>query len=263
MEMPENRRAHIFILSILLEAPEELQKSFGERLTKDLQKTYQKLRASFSSSATLPPILRAIDKKYARQALAASSGEPRENPKSQAPLTEVNTTSKLNERSLHRLEERRKKLIQDEAAPIAPIQLPKREAALEPPVQQTPPPPAHKEAEAAPKNKVVQDPKKLPKASSELMAMNKKTKREKTEAEKIFEQATTLQKTNHLDDAVTLYQKTLRLNPDFAEVYKNLGLIYMERKDKERALRNFKIYLQLSPQSEDKQIVEGWISSLQ
>jgi len=42
-----------------------------------------------------------------------------------------------------------------------------------------------------------------------------------------------------------------------------MGMIYMARKESERALRSFKIYLQLKPETNDKQMVEGWISSLQ
>lgn len=257
MEMPEHRRAQTLFLAFLLDAPDEIQKSFGDRLTFEMQKTYQKLRSTYSTNSSVPPVLKSIDKKIARKNLAAANAEPKET------LKPTNETQKLNERSLKRLEERRKRLVSDAPTAPAPSPAPSAASSVPPPTPTPSPTPSPAPLAEAPKPKPAVDPKKLPKVSSDLVALNKETKREKTEAEKIFEQADELQKSNHLEEAIGLYQKTLRLNPDFAEVYKNLGVIYMNRADKDRALRNFKIYLQLKPQSEDKQIVEGWISSLQ
>jgi predicted Zn finger-like uncharacterized protein len=105
--------------------------------------------------------------------------------------------------------------------------------------------------------------KKLPKPEPELIALNQQTSKMKQTALKLFEEGNLRQKENKVEEAITLYQNALREDPDLADVYKQLGVIYMNRQEKDRALRAFKIYLQLKPESDDRQVVQGWISSMQ
>lgn len=280
-ELPTHRRTQILIYSVYLDAPEDLQKSFGESTVHAMQKIYQKVRSSYGANAALPQILKSIDKKMARRTQTAAVSQTPEPQKTAEPAkpTEVekkekkgsvaaqensgDATQRLNERALQRLEEKRRQLLADsqkyEPTPAAPA-----EKNLEPGVSegaQTTAAPSPTKAPTKEAKKV--DPKKLPRASNDLVATNKEIKREKSEAQKVFDEGVSLQKANRVDEAINMYQKTLRLNPDFADVYRNLGVIYMNRRDNERALRNFKIYLQLKPDGADKQMVEGWISSLQ
>jgi tetratricopeptide (TPR) repeat protein len=106
-------------------------------------------------------------------------------------------------------------------------------------------------------------PTRLPKPTEQLVAQTKQEHHEESEAAKLFRQGVSFLSANKADEAIVAFQKSLRFDPDYAESYKKLGEIYMKRQDKERALRSFKIYLQLKPDSSDKQVVEGWISSLQ
>ncbi len=106
-------------------------------------------------------------------------------------------------------------------------------------------------------------PTKLPKPSAELVAANKQEVKEESEAAKLFREGERFLGEKKEEEAILAFQKSLRFDPDFAESYRKLGEIYMQKADKERALRSLKIYLQLKPDSSDKQLVEGWISSLQ
>jgi Flp pilus assembly protein TadD len=135
-----------------------------------------------------------------------------------------------------------------------------------PQVVEVKPAPAKKVAtEPAPKKtaKVEKQKKSLPKPDPELVALNKQSSKAKQNAMKLFEAGNQKQRENKVDEAVSLYQNALREDPDLAEVYKQLGIIYMNRQEKDRSLRAFKIYLQLRPESEDRQVVQGWISSMQ
>jgi tetratricopeptide (TPR) repeat protein len=133
----------------------------------------------------------------------------------------------------------------------------------------TPTPPKKSEAKVEPKKAPpkpapkAKQPTKLPSPSSTLVAANKKTERELSQAEKIYQEGLEQLKANKTSEAIVTFQKSLRLDPDLAESYRQLGEIYMKRNENDRALRSLKIYLQLKPDSSDKQVVEGWINSLQ
>lgn len=149
-----------------------------------------------------------------------------------------------------------------------PIEVPPapKPADITPPINQAIPPIAEKKAEKKEPIKIVtapKAPKTLPKADQNLIALNKKAKQSRQKASELYQQANERLKQNRVDDAIDLYQRSLREDPDLAESYKQLGVIFMERQQKDRALRNLKIYLQLRPTGDDKQLVEGWISSMQ
>ncbi|PIR22608.1 MAG: hypothetical protein COV44_07220 [Deltaproteobacteria bacterium CG11_big_fil_rev_8_21_14_0_20_45_16] len=115
----------------------------------------------------------------------------------------------------------------------------------------------------APRSKPKKASTRLPKASQELMAQNKISATQKKQAKTAYDQGNAQFSKGETDAALESYRQALKLDPDFADVYKRMGMIYMARKESERALRSFKIYLQLKPETDDKQMVEGWISSLQ
>ena len=65
------------------------------------------------------------------------------------------------------------------------------------------------------------------------------------------------------DDAVDAYNKSLEYNPDNAEAYYNLGLLYENFKgDPDFAIRSYEKYLKLQPKAMDKEEVQGWIARL-
>jgi len=65
------------------------------------------------------------------------------------------------------------------------------------------------------------------------------------------------------DEAVDSYSKSLEFNPDNAEAYYNLGLLYENFKgDPDFAVRGYKKYLELRPEALDKEEVTGWIERL-
>jgi len=60
--------------------------------------------------------------------------------------------------------------------------------------------------------------------------------------------------------AIEMYEKTLALEPDCAEAYLHLGIIYDDNlKDKERAGKYYRKYLKLSPHSDMSKMVREWI----
>lgn len=64
------------------------------------------------------------------------------------------------------------------------------------------------------------------------------------------------------DEAIDAYEKSLSYNPDNAEAYYNLGVLYNEYKyDADKARESFNKYLELKPDAEDKEEVDKMIES--
>jgi len=249
---PDFTRARIAIYEIGLEDPEDAQKILGSKWMEELGKTYKNHRDALRRSQPVPPLFQAIDKRISRR----GAYRPPPAPAPQAPVAPPP-------------KEIAKQQEQEAVTPTQPQQLSDSETQTDGSATTTDSnvSTSEKSAAAAGAGGITKKkdgkPKHLPRASTELMAANREIRREKSQAEKLFELGNTRFKEDKIAEALEAYQKALRLNPDFAEVYKRLGQIYMAKKDKERALRSFKIYLQLKPDSEDKQLVEGWINSLQ
>ncbi|MDD4954100.1 MAG: tetratricopeptide repeat protein [Candidatus Omnitrophica bacterium] len=64
-------------------------------------------------------------------------------------------------------------------------------------------------------------------------------------------------------DAIDEYKKSLEFDPDNADSYYNLGILYENYKqDSEKAIDCYRKYLGLKPDAADKYKVEGWIKKL-
>lgn len=66
------------------------------------------------------------------------------------------------------------------------------------------------------------------------------------QAQKHYKKGFEFHNQGSLDQAIEEYQKALKLNPSYAEVYMNLGAIYVEKKDYDAALLQFKKVVELN-----------------
>ena len=66
------------------------------------------------------------------------------------------------------------------------------------------------------------------------------------QAEKHFKKGFEYQDQGNLDQALQEYQKALELNPDYVQVYTNLGTVYLGKKDYDKAIQNFKKVIELN-----------------
>jgi tetratricopeptide (TPR) repeat protein len=66
------------------------------------------------------------------------------------------------------------------------------------------------------------------------------------QAEKHFKKGFEYQAHGDLDKALEEYQAALELNPDYVQVYTNVGTVYLGMKDYDRAIENFKKVIQLN-----------------
>ena len=67
---------------------------------------------------------------------------------------------------------------------------------------------------------------------------------------------------SRLERGIELLRKTLELDPDYFYAYKSLGLALWKQQDLAGARDAFAKYLELHPNAEDKETVEGWLSEL-
>lgn len=66
------------------------------------------------------------------------------------------------------------------------------------------------------------------------------------QAEKHFKRGFEYQDQGDLDRALAEYQKALELNPNYVQVYTNLGTVYLGKKDFDLAIQNFKKVIELN-----------------
>ena len=127
-----------------------------------------------------------------------------------------------------------------------------------------------KEADLERTNKKIDEiEKKIAKAQTSIQ---EKLQKEKKELEgKIKSLEETLQKERGLyhynlavsyaqaklyDEAIASYEKSLTFNPDNADAHYNLGVLYADFKsDSEKAISNYRKYLELKPDANDKEEV--------
>ena len=71
------------------------------------------------------------------------------------------------------------------------------------------------------------------------------TSKEK-QAEKHFKKGFEYQDQGNLDKALEEYGKALQLNPNYTQVYTNVGTVYLEKKDYDKAIQQFKKVIELN-----------------
>jgi tetratricopeptide (TPR) repeat protein len=75
-----------------------------------------------------------------------------------------------------------------------------------------------------------------------------------------FHLAVTARKAGLVDEAITEYQTTLRLDPSLSEAHYNLAVLYVrEKQAPELAAQSFKRFLELDPESERAESVRKWL----
>lgn len=62
------------------------------------------------------------------------------------------------------------------------------------------------------------------------------------------------------EEAKKALSRSVELNQDYAESYRDLGLLYYKNGEKEIAASNFKKYLQLKPKSKDADYIRGYLN---
>ena len=84
---------------------------------------------------------------------------------------------------------------------------------------------------------------------------------------KLYNQAQAATEMGYLDDAIEMYTKILKINPQFAKGYLELGNIYLKKGQDASSLanayRNFTEYLRLNPNAEDAQAVKNSLDKLE
>jgi predicted Zn finger-like uncharacterized protein len=280
-KLPDFQRAQYVALSIALDSSKEAEATLGDKKIASLTKAFTKAKESFQTNGSaLPDLFNNIDKKMLRRSSAMTASKSAETSppapmkpeiKAEAKTVKVNDkkkddslTKSLNEKAQKQLTEKttEKKEVETtaESAPAPAVQTVEK-----PKVEPSP-------EKAAPDKAVAEKPtpktpakttNKLPPPDSELIASNKQARKEESEAGKLYQMGLTQIEQGRPDEAIMSFQKSLRFDPDYAESYRKLGEIYMKKDERDKALRSLKIYLRLRPDSSDRQVVQGWISSLE
>lgn len=228
-QKPGFQRANNYIYYLSLQDKALTEKFFDERSLGKLERFYERHRSILRKHLSeLPRLQRAIDR------LRGKSG-----------------SSSKKEISKAKAKPRKKPSIQKEDPPA-----PKKQ-----PVKKTVEVPRNQKSSTARRNTRRQT--KLPKPDSTLVAKNRSLSRDKSQARRLFNQGNQQFNDGNIDAALDSYRQVIKLDHEFAEVYKRMGMIYMSRQQSDRALKSFKLYLKLKPETDDKKLVEGWISSLQ
>ena len=66
------------------------------------------------------------------------------------------------------------------------------------------------------------------------------------QAEKHFKKGFAYQNQGDLDKALQEYQKALQLNPNYTQVYTNVGTVHLKKKDYHKAIQQFKKVIELN-----------------
>lgn len=223
---PNFQRATNYIYRMILQKPDVAKKYFQEDQIKKISNLYQRYRKNLQPQiADLPSIHEEIDK-----LLKISEPKPPVKKEAEKPLAKPAPKTEAKPKT----------------PPPAPVARAKKSE--------------KKVEETKPKKKVQT---RLPKPDPELVAANKAEEASKEKAESLLKKGNQQFEQGDTEGALQSYQEALKMDESLAEVWKQKGKIHMARKESQRALRSFKMYLLLKPQTEDKQLVEGWIKSLQ
>lgn len=227
-DFPEFQRGTDYSLLVALRNPAATQKVLNEGFLESLVADYQQHRETLNASLSeLPKLYQSIDRRLKRSSLLPEASAPKEQREPQPEETPEPAPQPAEAES------------PDLAKPLPPNPMERKSTASR------------------------SRPTSLPKEDRQLVARNRASQNDRAAAEKLYEQGNEVYKSGSQDKALELYREALRKDPEFAEAYRQIGTIYMARKQPERALKSFKIYLTLRPQSSDKQMVESWINSLE
>ncbi|TVQ79432.1 MAG: hypothetical protein EA369_04685 [Bradymonadales bacterium] len=228
---PDFVRGKVYSLLLVLQNPNSAHDIFEEDLRKSLEQDYRRHRSQIVNQVTqLPRVYQDIDRflGFQRRPSAPSPPAP---PEETAPSEEP--TDDTDVRTL-------------------------ADFIVDTPTKEPPPNPFEQHAQG-PRTSA----SGLPMASAELVAQAQRGQQSDREAQSLYRQGLQSFEQGRLDEALRLFRDTLKANAEYADAYKQIGRIYMQREEASRALRSFKIYLQLKPGSADRSQVEGWIESLE
>jgi predicted Zn-dependent protease len=67
---------------------------------------------------------------------------------------------------------------------------------------------------------------------------------------------------SHYQQAIDAYLEAIRLDPDYADAHRGLGLVYRAQNKKQESCDEFNKYLALNPQAIDSNIVRGYLAEM-
>jgi tetratricopeptide (TPR) repeat protein len=238
---PDFVRAQIYALLIGLQNPEASQRIWGSSTLEALKDSYRNHRDLVASQLPqLPRVYQDINRLLGEEAGARPT--PSKTPSASVPAAPAPMPEAIASDAEEPL---------DNDNPSADLIVSTNPKA--------PPPNPVELRSAAPR----QSRSGLPMASAELLAKAQGNKDSEEEASALYRRGNQAFERGNLDEALRLYRDALKSNAEFADVYKQIGRIYMQRNEGGRALRSLKIFLQLAPNSPDKAEVEKWIASLE
>lgn len=65
---------------------------------------------------------------------------------------------------------------------------------------------------------------------------------------------------NLKDDARKWFQKTLDIDPNFADAHRDLGLLYYKNKETDKARVEFETYIKIKPGAADAAYIKGYLN---
>lgn len=234
-ERPDFVRGKIHSLQVALQNPELAEKILGTEQIESLKTAYRNHRDSIATQvASLPKFYQDTNRLLGDR---VQSGPPASQSSAQE-----------------------KKTLKEESEPVEPesSQAPTADLIVDTATKEPPPNPVEIQS-----NRPRKSASGLPLASPELLAQAQDAKDSERLANSAMTKGNRSFEQGNLDEALRHYRDALKANAELADAYRQIGRIYMQRKEAARALRSFKIYLQLAPNSSDKNQVEQWIASLE
>lgn len=232
-EHPDFQRANNYAYYLSLKFASESRRILPENFQDQLQQSYERHLGNLQRQIPkLPEFYQQIERLRSQQRVGDS-----ESKKKEAVLTEPIVAAR-------------------EPEPV--------EEEPEAPVKKDPPPNVAELARASPAGGQPRTSRSgLPLASSELMASRSEADSNRSRALQLLEQGNRQAQQGNDTEALNSYREAIRLDSSLPEAYKRIGMLYMRQQDSPKARTAFQLYLRLNPGSSDRQVVEGWISSLE